>query len=276
MITHSFNYSKPGTLTEALELLAAGGKPLAGGMSLVPAMKLRLAAPEHLVDLGAITELNSIREEAGALHIGAMTTHYAIESSALVASRCPLLAKTAGQIGDVQIRNMGTIGGSIAHSDPAADWPAALLALEAVIQVTSRSGSREIAAEEFFVDVFTTALEEGELVTGIRVPVDPAGASSLYKKLHQPASGFAIVGVAAHVVRASGSIRCRLGITGLAGKAFRARETEAAIEAGKLPSEAVTAIVAGDETNSDIHASAEYRAHMARVYARRALEAVLA
>lgn len=276
MITHPFQYSKPSTLSAALGLLADGGKPLAGGMSLVPAMKLRLAAPDHLVDLGALSELQYIREEGGALRIGAMTTHYAIESSALVAAKCPLLAKTAGQIGDVQIRNAGTIGGSIAHADPAADWPAALLASEAVITVASASGSRDIAAEDFFVDVFTTALEPGELVTAITVPVDPAGASSIYKKLLQPASGFAIVGIAAHVVRSGGSIRCRVGVTGLAGKAFRAKGVEAAIEGGKLPSDAVASLTENEETNSDIHASAEYRAHMARIYTRRALEAVLA
>src|SRR5262252_7131928 len=172
MIAQPFDYSAPKTLEEALGLLASGAKPLAGGMSLIPAMKLRLAVPEHLVDLGRVKELNYIRESGGTLSIGATSTHYDVESSALVRGKCPLLAETASHIGDVQVRNMGTIGGSTAHADPAADYPAALLALEAQVRVASAKGERTIAATDFFQDAFTTALEPGELIVEIQVPVE--------------------------------------------------------------------------------------------------------
>lgn len=276
MIPQEFNYSRPGTLNEALKLLSDGSaKALAGGMSLIPAMKLRLAVPEHLIDLGRIADLSYIKEDGGAIRIGAMTTHYAIESSTLLAKKCPLMPKAAGAIGDVQVRNMGTIGGSIAHADPAADWPASLLALEAKIKIQSATGTREVSAEAFFVDTFTTALEPGELVTEIVVPADPAGASSTYLKLLQPASGFAIVGVAVHVVKSGGKVsKCRVGVTGLSGSAFRAKSVEAAVESGKSPADASATVADGADANSDIHSSAEYRKHMARVYTKRALESV--
>lgn len=277
MITQEFAYSRPATLPEALKLIADGGKPLAGGQSLVPMMKLRLAAPEHLVDLGRIGDLAEIREDGGKIRIGAMATHYAIESSSLLAAKCPLLVKVATHIGDVQVRNLGTIGGSIAHADPAADWPASLLALEATVKIASAGGTREVPIEEFLIDTFTTALEPGELLTEIAVPVDPAGAGFAYEKMMQPASGFAIVGAAVHIVKTGGKVsKCRIGITGVSGKAFRAKSAEAAIGAGKTPSEAVKGIAAGEDANSDIHASADYRKAMAEVYARRALESALA
>lgn len=277
MITQEFNYSRPGSLAEALKLIADGGKPLAGGMSLVPMMKLRLAVPEHLVDLGRIADLATITEDGGKIRIGAMVTYYAIESSPLLAAKCPLMVTAVHQIGDVQVRNVGTIGGSIAHADPAADWPASLLALEAIVHIQSAGGTRDVPMEEFLVDTFTTALEPGELLAAISVNADPAGAGSSYQKLVQPASGFAIVGAAAHVVRGGGTVtKCRIGITGVSGSAFRAKEAEAAIEAGKTPAEAVKGIASGVDANSDIHASAEYRKAMAEVYARRALESALA
>jgi aerobic carbon-monoxide dehydrogenase medium subunit len=278
MITQEFQYSRPSTLNDALNLLADGSaKALAGGMSLIPAMKLRLAAPETIVDLGRIPELSYIKEDGGVIRIGAMTTHWDIESSPLLRSKCPLLPLAAGYIGDVQVRNRGTIGGSIAHADPAADWPASLLAVEAKVKIQSAGKSREISAEDFFIDTFTTALEPGELVTEIIVPADPAGAAYTYSKFEQPASGFAIVGVAVHVVKAGGKAnKCRVGVTGLSGKPFRAKNVEAAIEAGKPVAEAVAQIAAGVDANSDIHATADYRKHIAKIYARRALESVLA
>lgn len=276
MIPQEFDYSRPASLAEALTLIDEGAKPLAGGMSLIPMMKLRLAAPERLVDLSRITDLNYIKEENGRIRIGAMTTHYQIESSALLAAKCPLLPKTAGNIGDVQVRNMGTIGGSIAHADPAADWPAALLALDAKVKLQSKSGSRELSIEDFLVDTFTTALEPGELVTEISVPVDPAGSASAYEALEQPASGFAIAGIAVHVVKANGKVtRCRIGVTGVGPKPFRALNAETAIESGMKTADAVAGLASFVEANSDIHASAEYRKRMAEVYARRALESVL-
>ncbi|MCX6599018.1 MAG: xanthine dehydrogenase family protein subunit M [Acidobacteria bacterium] len=277
MIPTSFNYSAPATLAEALGLLADGSaKVLAGGMSLVPMMKLRLATPEHLVDLGRIADLAYIREDGDVIRIGGMTTHYAIESSALLASQCPLLTKAAGQIGDVQVRNRGTLGGSIAHNDPAADWPASLLALGATVKLQSSTGTRELSIEDFLVDTFTTALEPGELVTEITVPKDQDVSSSTYLKYYQPASGFAIVGVAAHVVSAGGQVvRARVGVTGLGNKAYRARAVETAIEAGQSAGEAAALVTDGIDANSDIHASAEYRKHLAVVYTRRALASVL-
>ena len=277
MIPTSFQYSAPATLAEALGLLADGSaKVLAGGMSLVPMMKLRLARPEHLVDLGGISDLAYIREEGNVIRIGGMTTHYALESSALLATHCPLLTKAAGQIGDVQVRNRGTLGGSIAHNDPAADWPASMLALEATVKLQSSSGSRELPIEEFLVDTFTTALEPGELLTEITVSKDPAGAASTYLKYYQPASGFAIVGIAAHVVTDGGKVvRARVGVTGLANKAYRARNVEAALEAGQSVAEAAALVAEGVDANSDIHASADYRKSLAVVYARRALSGLV-
>src|SRR6266568_5367923 len=170
MIAQKFEYTAPKTLDEALHLLAAGAKPLAGGMSLIPMMKLRLAAPERLVDLGKLKDLNYIREADGALHIGATTTHAELESSPILRQKCPLLAETAATIGDVQVRNMGTIGGSVAHADPAADYPAALQALEAKFVLQGAKSERIVSATDFFVDTFTTALEPGEILREVIVP----------------------------------------------------------------------------------------------------------
>src|ERR1019366_7331055 len=167
MIPQTFEYTAPKTLDEAVALAGGGAKLLAGGMSLIPMMKLRLASPEHLIDLGRIRDLNYIRESQGELHLGANATHYDVEVSPLVLDKCPLLAQTAGQIGDVQVRNRGTLGGSVAHADPAADYPAALQALEAKIVLRSASGARTIAVDDFFIDTFTTALEPGEIVSEI-------------------------------------------------------------------------------------------------------------
>src|ERR1700693_2009457 len=172
MIPQTFEYSAPKTLDEALQLVNQGGKPLAGGMSLIPMMKLRLAAPEQLVDIGRIKELNYIREEGGTLRLGATTTHYEVESSPLVRSKCPLLAETAAAIGDVQVRNMGTIGGSIAHADPAADYPAALYALEAKVRLGSATTDRTLSLDQFLVDTMSSAIQPGELVLELILPVE--------------------------------------------------------------------------------------------------------
>jgi carbon-monoxide dehydrogenase medium subunit len=281
MIPQEFEYSAPKTLDEALGLLAEGAKPLAGGMSLIPMMKLRLAAPDHLVDLGRLKDLSYVREQGGALHIGATTTHHEVESAPLLKGKCPLLAETASNIGDVQVRNMGTIGGSVAHADPAADYPAALQALEAKFVLKGAKSSRTVSASDFFVDTFTTALEPGEIVSEVIVPVDGSGTGTAYAKRAQPASGFAVVGVAVRVRKDGGKISMvRIGVTGLANHAYRARAAEAALE-GKAGSaadiQAAAALVPqGVEPNADIHASAEYRRHLATVYAARALNAALA
>jgi carbon-monoxide dehydrogenase medium subunit len=280
MIPQQFEYSAPKTLDEALGLLAEGAKPLAGGMSLIPMMKLRLASPEHLVDLGRIKDLNYIREQGTVLHIGATTTHHDVESSPLVRGKCPLLAETASFIGDVQVRNMGTIGGSVAHADPAADYPAALQALEAKIILRGAKSERTVSADDFFVDTFTTALEPGEIVREVIVPVDGEGTGTSYQKVLQPASGFAIVGIAVRVRKQGDKVTmARIGVTGLSNRAFRAKEAEKALEGrAGTPAEiqAVAALVGqGIDANSDLHASADYRLHLAAVYAAKALAVAL-
>jgi len=280
MIPAEFEYDAPTSLDEALALLGRHGdnaKLLAGGHSLLPALKLRLSSVGHLIDLGRITDLAYIREEGGNLCLGALTTHYQVESSPVLQQQCPLLAECAARIGDVQVRNRGTLGGSLAHADPAADYPAAILALEAEIQTVRAGGKRSLKAEDFFVDLLTTALQPGEILTEVRVAPCAARTGSTYLKMPQPASGFAVVGVAAVVtLDAKGHCaRVRVGITGAANTAFRARDTEALLT-GKLPDNGTLAQAAaqatkGIETTGDIFAPAEYRAHLARVYTKRAL-----
>ena len=282
MIPQNFEYSAPNTLSEALALLSSGNaKVLAGGMSLIPLMKLRLAAPEHLVDLGRVPDLKAIREEGGSVRIGATVTHYEIESSPLIRAKCPLLAEAASNIGDVQVRNMGTIGGSIAHADPAADYPASLLALEAQVRIASAKGERTARIEEFLVDALSTALEPGEIVREVIVPVESAGTGVSYQKMVQPASGFAIVGSAVRVRKSGGKVAfVRVGITGLAAKAFRAAAVEKLIEgtAGSAADvqKAANVVADGVDANSDLSASAAYRRQMAKVYTARALTQALA
>jgi carbon-monoxide dehydrogenase medium subunit len=281
MIAQNFEYAAPGSLREALDLLAGGdAKALAGGMSLIPLMKLRLTAPERLVDLARIAELNYIREEAGTLRIGATSTHYQVESSPLVRSKCPLLAEAAASIGDIQVRNQGTMGGSVAHADPAADYPASLLALEGRVKLVTAKSEREVSLADFFVDTFITALEPGEIVREVIVPVDDQATGTSYQKVIQPASGFAIVGVAARVRKADGKIgMARIGVTGLSGKPYRATNVEQALEgtaATAADIQRAAALVAdGVDANADLHASANYRRQLGRVYTARALTTAL-
>jgi len=277
MIAQNFEYSAPASLNEALSLLGSGeAKALAGGMSLIPLMKLRLATPEQLVDISRIAGLNYIREDNGVLRIGATTTHYDVESSPLVRASCPLLAEAASNIGDIQVRNRGTIGGSVAHADPAADYPASLLALEARVVLVTAKSQRELPIADFFVDTFTTALKPGELIREVIVPLEDRSAGTSYQKVVQPASGFAIVGIAARVRKAGGRVTfARVGVTGLAGKPYRAINVEQALEgtAGSpIDIQKAAAVVAdGIEANSDLNGSSEYRKHLARVYTMRAL-----
>jgi len=285
MIPAPFEYHAPRTLEEALRLMERHGdeaKLLAGGHSLLPLMKLRLAMPRYVVDLGRLKGLSYIREENGRMVIGALTTHADIEHSALLAAKCPLLPETAAEIGDVQVRNRGTLGGSLAHADPAADYPAALLALDAEIVVASSADARTIPAGEFFVDMMTTQLRPGEILTQVRVPSRGPRTGAAYAKLHQPASGFAIVGVAARVTLGKGSKieQVAVGVTGLGPKPFRAAAVERAL-AGKAASPKLIADAArhaadGVEPLSDLHASREYRREMAVVFARRALDRAVA
>lgn len=278
MIAQPFDYAAPKTLDEALKLVAAGAKPLAGGMSLIPMMKLRLTAPEQLVDLARIRDLGSIREAGNQIHIGATATHYSVESSSLVRAKCPLLAATAAAIGDPQVRNVGTIGGSVAHADPSADYPAALQALEAKVVIQGTNSERTVSAQDFFVDAFTTALEPGEIVREIIVPVE--NGSTSYQKAPQPASGFALVGVAVRVNKSRGKIAsAHIGVTGLANKSYRASAAEKALigtEGSAADIQKAAALVPqGVDANSDLHASADYRRHLATVYAARAITAAL-
>jgi carbon-monoxide dehydrogenase medium subunit len=277
MIPTAFEYQRPGSVDEAVKLLSKHGedaKVLAGGHSLLPAMKLRLAQPRVVIDIGRIADLRYIRERDGKIAVGATSTHFDIESSDLLKRRCPLLPETAATIGDVQVRNRGTIGGSLAHADPAADWPAAILALDAEIDLAGPGGKRTVNAGAFFVDMLQTATRPNEIITEIRVPA--TAASAAYAKFHQKASGFAIVGAAAVIDKGKGSVA--VGVTGVAAKAYRAGAVERALR-GSLSAAAIASAAGraaeGVEPLSDIHASAEYRAHLAGVYVRRALEAAL-
>lgn len=282
MIPSAFDYQRPATLAEAVRLLASrpdDAKILAGGHSLVPMMKLRLATPALLIDIGRLGELTGIREHNGSVVIGACATHYAIESSALLQQRCPLLVETAAAIGDVQVRNRGTIGGSIAHADPAADWPAAMLALDATVKLVNAQGERLVQVSDFFVDLLTTALQENEILTEIHVPVAPARTGSVYLKVPQPASGFALAGVAAQVtLGANNTIQhATVGITGVGNVAYRARATEQALQGqtAEAIAQAATHATEGIEALDDMHASAAYRLHLAQVYTKRALQQAL-
>jgi carbon-monoxide dehydrogenase medium subunit len=277
MIPHSFEYSAPASLKEALGLIEnSESKLLAGGMSLVPLMKLRLAQPERVIDLARIPGLNAIDVSGAVIRVGAMATHHQVETSSAIRARCPLLAETASQIGDPQVRNMGTIGGSIAHADPAADYPAALMALEAKIRLASARGERTVDAAAFFQDAFTTALQQGEIVVEVEVPVEGSGEGYAYEKLAHPASGFAVVGIAVRIKKAAGKITmARIGVTGLGSHAFRAQKAEKLLESGADGPAAAAAVAEGIIANSDLYASAEYRLHLARVHAGRAIAAAL-
>jgi carbon-monoxide dehydrogenase medium subunit len=284
MIPAQFNYEAPSTIDEALMLLAQNpdeAKILAGGHSLIPAMKLRLAQPALLVDIGRIKDLSYIREEGNQILIGAMTTHYELESSTLLKKICPLLPDCASHIGDVQVRNKGTIGGSVAHSDPAGDWPAAIIALNAEMIAVGPGGQRTIKADDFFVDLLTTALVPGEILREIRI-AKPAGRfGHSYQKVRHPASGFAVVGVAAALqLGTNGSCQsAAIGITGVASKAYRAGAVENALHGKTLNdqtiAEAASHSTDGVDLNSDLYASEEYRRHLAQVYTKRAIQAAV-
>jgi aerobic carbon-monoxide dehydrogenase medium subunit len=277
MIPNAFEYAAPATLEEALKLAeSADSKLLAGGMSLIPLMKLRLASPEAVIDLGRVPGLSGISESAGVITIGAMTTHHSVETSPLVRGKIPLMAETAGRIGDVQVRNMGTIGGSVAHADPAADYPAALVALEAIIHLRSASGDRTVEASEFFLGAFTTAMEPGEIIVDVQIRAEKPSEGFKYEKLPHPASGFPVVGVAARIQQAAGKFTlARIGVTGMASHAFRAVNAEKILEGGGTVTDACAVIAEGVEANSDLYASADYRKHLARVYAARAVTAAI-
>ncbi|HEX5886830.1 MAG TPA: xanthine dehydrogenase family protein subunit M [Pyrinomonadaceae bacterium] len=285
MIPAQFDYQAPATLEEAVSLLASdldGAKILAGGHSLIPAMKLRLAQPQLLVDIGRIKSLAYIREEGDEILIGATTTHYQLESSDLLQRICPLLPDCAKSIGDVQVRNKGTIGGSLAHADPAADWPAAVLALGAELVLVGPKAERTVKAEDFFVDLFTTDLQPGEILREIRIKKPSGRFGQSYQKAPHPASGFAVVGIAVHLgLNDDGSCKAAaIGVTGVDVKAYRAKGVEAALSGTTIDDDAIAQaslhVCDGVDPNSDLYASSEYRGQLARVHMRRAIQAAKA
>jgi carbon-monoxide dehydrogenase medium subunit len=279
-----FEYHRARSVAEAHALLQQFGedaKLLAGGHSLLPTMKLRLAQPAHLIDIGGIADLRYVRGDHGYLAIGALATHHDLAKDDTVRKACPLLAEVAAVIGDRQVRNRGTIGGALAHADPAADYPAAILALEATIVAAGPNGSREIAAGDFFVDLLTTSLEPDEVVVEIRIPYPADRTGAAYEKLANQASGYATVGVAAVISLDAGGTcgKARVGITGVAAVASRATGVEAALEGYALGDEVIAAAarhaVDGLDLLSDVHASADYRRRVTIGLTRRALSRAL-
>jgi aerobic carbon-monoxide dehydrogenase medium subunit len=284
MIPSSFDYKRATTVSEAITLMQANpnAKLLAGGHSLIPAMKLRLSNPAMLIDIARISDLNFIKDRGKYIAIGAMTTHGTIASHKTITQKVPLLSHAADLIGDVQIRNKGTIGGSIAHADPASDWPAVLLAADASIVIQGASGERKVSAEEFFVGFFSTAVGENELVTEIHVP-DPTSlgnaASNLiaYEKFMQPASRFAVVGCAVSLVWTDSIIQsAKVAFNGVSDHAYRAKAVEAALvgkplDAATIKAASAHATADADMIMSDHYASETYRKHLAQVYCHKAL-----
>lgn len=280
MIPASFDYIAAKSLDDAISLLGKhkdDAKILAGGHSLLPAMKLRLMQPKVLIDLSRIKDLSYIKEEGGQIRIGAMTTHFQVETSDLLRRACPLLPETASHLGDMQVRNKGTLGGSLVHSDPAADWPAAILALDAELVAKSAKGDRVIKASDFFVEMLTTALEPGEVLREIRIPAGKGKVGQAYVKVRHPASGFAVVGIAVSLSIDGGKCQSAgVGITGVSPKAYRAAKVESALKGNALDAKtlgaASTHAADGVDVNADLYASADYRKQLAAVYTRRALE----
>ena len=282
MIPAAFAYVRPASLVEALRLMSSesGSRLLAGGQSLLPALKLRLGSAERLVDIGRLSELRGVREAGGAIEIGALTTYREVLASPLIAERYPFLIGAIERIGDLQVRNRGTLGGAIAHADPASDLPALLLALDGAVELRSAGGTRTVPANEFFEGPFSTAARRDEIITAIRLPTLPAGGGAAYRMLEQPASGYAIVGVAAVVAMSGDRVRhVRVGITGVGDVAYRANGVEGALVgtdgSAEVVAAAATHAVHGITVNSDIHADAAYRTAMATVLTRRALDAAL-
>jgi carbon-monoxide dehydrogenase medium subunit len=278
MYPSQFDYFRPASVQEAIGLLTQNpdAKILAGGHSLVPALKLRLAAPSALIDIGRIPALSGISVSNGAATIGAMTTYRQLQESAELASAFPIIAQTAGVVGDPAVRSRGTLGGALAHSDPAADFPATMLALNASVKVVGPNGERTIGIDDLFVDLFTTSLQADEVLTEISIPASPAGAGSSYQKHAHPASGYAVVGVAAVIASSGGNVSSiRVGITGSGAKATRATSVEQALQGKALTAEAIAqaanSAADGIDMNSDIYASADYRAHLTKVLTKRAL-----
>lgn len=281
MIPNAFDYQRASSLDEALGLVGTPGtKVIAGGMSLLPLMKLRLASPERLVDIGRLAELRGVRQlPDGRLSVGALTTYSELAESP--ARHYGLLRDALPDIGDVQVRNRGTVGGAVAHCDPASDLPAVLLALDAEIVARSKRGEHVYAADGFFTGAFTTALADDEIVTELRLPGPRDDAGSAFRAMSQKASGYSIVGVAVVVIKEDGSVitKANVALTGVGEAPYRARAVEAALIGKEGTSESIAAAAAhvtdGVAVNGDIHADSEYRAAMAITYTKRAIAAAL-
>jgi carbon-monoxide dehydrogenase medium subunit len=267
VIPEAFDYELAGSVEEALRLLGAGGVPLAGGHSLIPALKLRLSEPETLVDIARIPELKGIRVDGSTLVIGATTRHHDVATSSDVAAHATALAQAAAGIGDQMVRNRGTIGGSVANADPHGDLPATMLALGAEIVVRGPAGERRVAADDFFVDYYTTSLAAGELVTSIRIPGGQSRGA--YIKFNRRTLDWALVGVAV----SQGAAGWRIGLTGVAPTALRAKGAEQALAQGASFADAAAHAAEGLEPPEGLDGSAEYKRHLATVLVRRALEA---
>jgi aerobic carbon-monoxide dehydrogenase medium subunit len=280
MIPSKFDYLRPTSLDEAVHVLSNAGddaKVIAGGQSLLPLLRLRLANPELLVDVGGLDELRGVRDEGDALLIGARTTHYQLVHDPLIAEHCGLIAQAAGTVADPAVRHRGTIGGSLAHGDPAGDLPAVALALEATLIARGPAGDRDIPAADFFVDYLTTALEPAEILTGVRVPKLP-GWGYHYEKFHRTAQAWAIVGVAALARRSNGQVaEARIGLTNMGPVPVRATAAEAAAAGADASRDALrsaaTHAALATEPPGDLHGAPDYRRHLARVLTGRALAA---
>lgn len=280
MFPATFNYHRPTSVVEAIQMLATLGgeaKLMAGGQSLIPTLKLRLASPDHLIDLAGISELRNIFVESDSLVIGAMSTHRQVETSAVVANVLPYLSRVAGMIADPQVRNRGTIGGSVVNSDPAADYPASVLALNAEMVLVGQNGLRTVTAADWFQGLMTTAIEEGEILTQIRIPLLPEKSAATYLKLPHPASRFAVVGVAA-IARTALDGACadvRVGITGVGPNATRATRTEQLLLGQPFDEQRIVqaseAACDDIDVDGDMHFSTEDKQQLCRVYVRRAL-----
>ncbi|MEK6719574.1 MAG: xanthine dehydrogenase family protein subunit M [Chloroflexota bacterium] len=278
MIPAAFEYTRAGSLDEAIAAVRGGAKVIAGGQSILPLLKLRLASVDRLVDIGRIAELRGFRPQAdGSLEIGALTTY----AEWRAATTYPGVREAIDQIADVQVRHLGTVGGAIAHADPASDFPAIALAFDGSAVLRGPGGERVVPLDGFFEGAFVSGIRDDEILVAIRRPAVPAGAGFGYAKLAQPASGYSIVGVAAVIAKSGGSIsHARIGVTGVHEHPYRATDVEAALVGSDASGKAIAAAAAhatdGVEVNSDIHADATYRAAMAVVYAGRAIEAALA
>jgi carbon-monoxide dehydrogenase medium subunit len=279
VIPAPFQYARPTTVDEALQAIADGGedvKVLAGGQSLLPVMRLRLAAPETVVDIGRIPELRGVRDDGDAIVIGAMTTHSDVLADPLVAQHAPLIVQATETVADRQVRHRGTFGGALAHADPAGDLPAVALALDAEFVVAGPGGRRTLPAREFFVDYLTTALQEGELLVEVRIPKLAGSWGMHYEKFNRVAQAWSIVGVAAAVRRENGHIaEARIGLTNMGPTPLRAAAAEAALAGADATDDAIAAAAAradeGTDPTSDLNGQADYRRHLAQVLTRRAI-----